>query len=75
MEDTSDWNRGPAVAADAHELMAVGSDGPHPAVWTTSGKARPQRRSAWTCHLGAWAGALQQVAINGLHVVTLAQGD
>ena len=61
-----------AIGADAHEFIAVGSDGGHPAVWTTTdGKD-------WTTiplglPPGASAATLQQVAINGDHVVALGQ--
>jgi hypothetical protein len=61
-----------AVAADAHELMAVGSAGGRPAVWTTSDG------QTWTTIVldlppGASAAVLQQVAIDGDHVVALGQ--
>ena len=70
MDDTSSSNQVQAVAADAHELMAVGSDGGHPAVWTTTDG------QTWTTigldlPPGASAAALQQVAISGDHVVAL----
>jgi len=70
MDDTSSSNQVQAVAADAHELMAVGSDGGHPAVWTTTGG------QTWTTigldlPPGASAAVLQQVAISGDHVVAL----
>jgi hypothetical protein len=61
-----------AVAADAHELMAVGSAGGHPAVWTTTDG------QTWTTIVldlppGASAAVLQQVAMDGDHVVALGQ--
>ena len=70
MDDTSSSNHVQAVAADAHELMAVGSDGGHPAVWTTTDG------QTWTTIVldlppGASAAVLQQVAIDGDHVVAL----
>jgi hypothetical protein len=70
MNDTSSSNQVQAVAADAHELMAVGSDGGHPAVWTTTDG------QTWTTIIldlppGASAALLQQVAISGGHVVAL----
>jgi Protein kinase domain len=70
MDDTSSSNQVEAVAANAHELMAVGSDGGHPAVWTTTDG------QTWTTIIldlppGASAALLQQVAISGDHVVAL----
>jgi hypothetical protein len=70
MDDTSSSNQVQAVAANAHELMAVGSDGGHPAVWTTTDG------QTWTTIIldlppGASAALLQQVAISGDHVVAL----
>jgi hypothetical protein len=61
-----------AVAADAHELMAVGSAGGHPAVWTTTDG------QTWTTIVldlppGASAAVLQRVAVDGDHVVALGQ--
>jgi Protein kinase domain len=72
MDDTGSSNRVQAVAADTHELMAVGSDGGHPAVWTTTDG------QTWTTIVldlppGASAAVLQQVAIDGDHVVALGQ--
>jgi Protein kinase domain len=69
---TSGSNQVQAVAADAHELMAVGSDNGHPAVWTTADG------QTWTTIVldlppGASAALLQQVAIDGDHVVALGQ--
>jgi len=72
MNDTNGAGQVLAIGADAHEFIAVGSDGGHPAVWTTTdGKD-------WTTiplglPSGASAAALQQVAINGDHVVALGQ--
>ena len=72
MNDTNGAGQVLAIGADAHEFIAVGSDGGHPAVWTTTdGKD-------WTMiplglPPGASAAALQQVAINGDHVVALGQ--
>jgi Protein kinase domain len=72
MNDTNGAGQVLAIGADAHEFVAVGSDGGHPAVWTTTdGKD-------WTTIVlglpsGASAAVLQQVAINGDHVVALGQ--
>ena len=72
MNDTSGAGQVLAIGADAHEFIAVGSDGGHPAVWiTTDGQD-------WTTinlglPPGASAAALTQVAINGNHVVALGQ--
>ena len=72
MNDTNGAGQVLAIGADAHEFIAVGSDGGHPAVWTTTdGKD-------WTMiplglPPGASAAALQQVAINGDHVVARGQ--
>jgi hypothetical protein len=72
MNDTSGSNQISAVAADAHDFMAVGSHDGQPAVWTTADG------QTWTTiplglPPGASAAALQQVAINGDHVVALGQ--
>jgi hypothetical protein len=72
MNDTNGAGQVLAISADAHEFIAVGSDGGHPAVWTTTdGKD-------WTTIVlglppGASAAVLQQVAIDGDHVVALGQ--
>jgi len=72
MSDTNGSNQVQAVTADSHEFMAVGSDGGHPAVWTTTdGKT-------WTTIVldlppGASAAVLQRVAIDGDRVVALGQ--
>ena len=61
-----------AVAADPHGFVSAGSHNNQPAVWTTSdGKL-------WTTidlamPAGASAAMLQQIAINGSHVVALGQ--
>ena len=61
-----------AVAADPHGFVSAGSHNNNPAVWTTSdGKL-------WTTidlalPAGASAAMLQQIAINGSHVVALGQ--
>ena len=72
MNDTSGSSQISAVAADAHEFMAVGSYNDHPAVWTTTDGR------TWTAIVlglprGASAATLQQVAIGGEHVVALGQ--
>ena len=72
MNDTDGAGQVLAIGADAHEFMAVGSDGGHPAVWTTTDG------QDWTTNKlglppGASAAALTQVAINGDHVVALGQ--
>jgi hypothetical protein len=72
MNDTNGAGQVLAIGADAHEFMAVGSDGGQPTVWiTTDGQD-------WTTIKlglppGASAAALTQVAINGDHVVALGQ--
>ena len=68
--DTSGSNQVSAVAADAHEFIAVGSHNGQPAVWTTADG------QTWTTiplglPPGASAAVLQQVAISGDHVVAL----
>jgi hypothetical protein len=68
MNDTNGAGQVLAIGADAQEFMAVGSDGGHPAVWTTTDG------QDWTTILlglppGASAAALTQVAINGDHMV------
>ena len=70
MNDTSGSSQISAVAADTHLFMAVGSHDGHPTVWTTTDG------QTWTTIVlglppGASAAALQQVAINGDHVVAL----
>ena len=72
MNDTDGAGQVLAVGADAREFMAVGSDGGHPAVWTTTDG------QDWTTiplglPPGASAAALTQVAIDGDHVVALGQ--
>jgi Protein kinase domain len=72
MNDTNGAGQVLAVGANAHEFMAVGSDGGHPAVWTTTDG------QDWTTiplglPSGASAAALTQVAINGDRVVALGQ--
>ncbi|MGH3204419.1 MAG: hypothetical protein ACRDOA_05910 [Streptosporangiaceae bacterium] len=72
MNDTNGAGQVLAIGATAHEFMAVGSDGGHPAVWTTTDG------QDWTTinlglPAGASAAALTQVAINGDHVVALGQ--
>ena len=72
MNDTDGAGQVLAVGADASEFMAVGSDGGHPAVWTTTDG------QDWTTiplglPPGASAAALTQVAIDGDHVVALGQ--
>ncbi len=72
MSDTSGSNQVQAVTADAHEFMAVGSDGGHPAVWTTTDG------ETWTTIVldlppGASDAVLQQVAIDGDRVVAFGQ--
>jgi hypothetical protein len=72
MNDTNGAGRVLAIGADAHEFTAVGSDGGHPAVWTTTDG------QDWTTidlglPPGASAAALTQVAINGDQVVALGQ--
>jgi hypothetical protein len=72
MNDTGGAGQALAIGADAHEFMAVGSDGGHPAVWTTTDG------QDWTTiplglPPGASAAALTQVAINDGHVVALGQ--
>jgi serine/threonine protein kinase len=72
MNDTSGDSRVLAVAADGHGFLAAGSHDGHPAVWSTS-----DGRSWTAIVLGLPAGAssavLQQVAVNGDHVVVLGQ--
>lgn len=71
MNDTNGAGEMLALGADAHEFMAVGSDGGHPAVWTTT-----DGQDWTTINLGlpsgASAAALTQVA-TGDHVVALGQ--
>jgi hypothetical protein len=72
MNDTSGAGQVFAIGADAREFMAVGSEGGHPAVWTTTDG------QDWTTiplglPPGASAAALTQVAINGDHAVALGQ--
>jgi hypothetical protein len=72
MNDTDGAGQVLAIGADAHEFMAVGSDGGHPAVWTTTDG------QDWTTiplglPPGVSAAALTQVAINDGHVVALGQ--
>jgi serine/threonine protein kinase len=72
MNDTSGSSRVLSVAANGHGFLAVGSHDGHPAVWSTSDGR------AWTAIvLGLPARAsfavLQQVAVNGNHVVALGQ--
>src|SRR5580692_2118642 len=72
MNDTNGAGQVLAIGADAHEFMAVGSEGGHPAVWTTTDG------QDWTTiplglPPGASAAALTQVAINAGHVVALGQ--
>ena len=72
MNDTNGAGQVFAIGADAREVMAVGSEGGHPAVWTTTDG------QDWTTiplglPPGASAAALTQVAINGEHVVALGQ--
>jgi hypothetical protein len=72
MNDTNGAGQVLAIGADAHEFMAVGSEGGHPAVWTTTDG------QDWTMiplglPPGASAAALTQVALNGDHVVALGQ--
>lgn len=72
MNDTNGAGQVLAIGADAHEFMAVGSDGGHPTVWTTTDG------QDWTTiplglPPGASAAALTQVAINAGHVVALGQ--
>jgi Protein kinase domain len=72
MNDTGGLSQISAVAADTHDFMAVGSHDGQPAVWTTT-----DGRTWTTIVLGLPPGAsgavLQQVAINGEHVVALGQ--
>jgi protein kinase-like protein len=72
MNDTNGAGQVLAVSADTQEFMAVGSEGGHPAVWTTTDG------QDWTTNKlglppGASAAALTQVAIAGNHVVVLGQ--
>jgi hypothetical protein len=72
MSDASSSSRVQAVTAAAHEFIAVGSDGGHPAVWTTADG------QTWTTIVldlppGASAAQLDQVAIDGSRVVALGQ--
>jgi hypothetical protein len=72
MNDTNGMGQVLAIGADAREFMAVGSDGGHPAVWTTTDG------QDWTTNKlglppGASVAALTQVAINGDQVVALGQ--
>ena len=72
MNDASSSSRVQAVTAAAHEFMAVGSDGGHPAVWTTTDG------QTWTTIVldlppGASAAQLDQVAMDGNRVVALGQ--
>src|SRR5580704_5201950 len=72
MNDTNGAGQVLAIGADAHEFMAVGSEGGHPAVWTTTDG------QDWTMiplglPPGASAAALTQAALNGDHVVALGQ--
>jgi hypothetical protein len=72
MNDTNGAGQVLAIGADAREFMAVGSDGGHPAVWTTTDG------QDWTTNKlglppGASVAALTQVAINVDHVVATGQ--
>ena len=72
MNDTNGAGQVLAISADTQEFMAVGSEGGHPAVWTTTDG------QDWTTNKlglppGASAAALTQVAIDGDHVVALGQ--
>jgi hypothetical protein len=70
MNDTSGSSRVLSVAANGHGFLAAGSHDGHPAVWSTS-----DGRSWTAIVLGLPASAssavLQQVAVNGDHVVVL----
>jgi hypothetical protein len=72
MNDTNGAGQVLAIGAVAHEFIAVGSDGGHPAVWTTT-----DGQDWTTINLGlppgASAAALTQVAIDDEHVVALGQ--
>jgi hypothetical protein len=61
-----------AVAAGAHGFVSVGSHNSQPAVWTTT-NGRAWKTIVLPPPAGASSGALQQVAINGDHVVALGQ--
>ena len=70
MNDTNGSSQISALAADAHEFMAVGSHNGQPAVWTTADG------QTWTTIVlglppGASAAVLEQVAIGADHVVAL----
>jgi hypothetical protein len=72
MNDMSGPSQISAVAADAHEFMAVGSHDGHPAVWTTTDG------QTWTTIVlglpsGTSAATLGQVAVSGGDVVALGQ--
>ena len=72
MNDTNGAGQVLAISADTQEFMAVGSEGGHPAVWTTTDG------QDWTTNKlglppGASDAALTQVAIDGDHVVALGQ--
>jgi len=72
MNDPSGAGQVLAIGADAHEFMAVGSDGVHPAVWTTT-DGQDWTTISLGLPPGASAAALTQVAMNGDHVVALGQ--
>ena len=59
-----------AVAAGAHGFVSVGSHNSQPTVWTTT-NGRAWKTIVLPPPAGASSGALQQVAINGSHVVAL----
>ena len=61
-----------AVAAGAHGFVSVGSHNSQPAVWTTT-NGRAWKTIVLPPPACASSGALQQVAINGDHVVALGQ--
>jgi hypothetical protein len=61
-----------AVAAGAHGFVSVGSHDSKPAVWTTA-DGRSWKTIVLPVPNGAATAVLQQVAINGNHVVALGQ--
>jgi hypothetical protein len=72
VNDTDGSSQVLAVAAGAHGFVSVGSHNSQPAVWTTT-NGRAWKTIVLPPPAGASAGALQQVAINGNHVVALGQ--
>ena len=72
VNDTTGSSQVLAVAAGAHGFVSVGSHDSKPAVWTTA-DGRSWKTIVLPVPNGAATAVLQQVAINGNHVVALGQ--